>query len=521
MDSVRDVLPLPLVAVLLLVVHLYLRRSRLAARSRGHPLPPGPPRLPILGNLFDIPKDVPWEVYRNLNRQYGNIISLQVMDQIIVVIDDVTIAVELFERRSAIYSSRPTSNVIALSGWTQSLPLMPYGQWWRSHRRMFWQRFHPGVVSRQFPLQEDAVRQLLLRLLNTPEHFSEHVRYTLSAAMVKSTYGVNVAEEDDKYIATAEAGSATNEILLHAPTALEFFPLSLLDHIPRWIPGLGVLHRVKEGRDAVNKARLVPWTDGKALMASSNHFMLTLVSAVVEELSHLDDDSAAAKEEVAVNVAASAYTAGVETLHSAITAFLLAMSLYPDVQRKVQEELDKVISPNRLPELGDYDSLPYTKATVKEALRWHSCSNAHDVYNGYFIPEGSVVMFNAWATFQNPETYPEPHKFIPERYLGGTDQFATGCTDPTTIVFGYGRRICPGRYLADAIMFLYIASILHTFDITPPVDESGNPIRIEPRATTGISSNLVDCRCQLKPRSPGAEFLIRGYRKDEALALSG
>ncbi len=169
----------------------------------------------------------------------------------------------------------------------------------------------------------------------------------------------------------------------------------------------------------------------------------SLVSVIVEELSHLDDDSAAAEEEVAVNVAASAYTGEhrwvyypdlysrplltdkqrvsiqyvrqrkihksslnrtLQQLHSAITAFLLAMSLYPDVQKKVQAELDTVVGPNRLPELGDYESHPYTKATVKEALRWHSAAPmliphttvADDVYNGCFIPEGSMVMFNAW-----------------------------------------------------------------------------------------------------------------------------
>ena len=93
-----------------------------------------------------------------------------------------------------------------------------------------------------------------------------------------------------------------------------------------------------------------------------------------------------------------------QQLHSAVTAFLLAMSLYPDVQKKVQAELDSVIGPNRLPELRDCDLLPYTKAVVKEALRWHSVApllvprttTVDDVYNGYFIPEGSVVMVNVW-----------------------------------------------------------------------------------------------------------------------------
>ena len=110
------------------------------------------------------------------------------------------------------------------------------------------------------------------------------------------------------------------------------------------------------------------------------------------------------------------------------------------------------------------------------------------------------------AIFQDPETYPEPEKFIPERHLESGHPYA-GSVDPSTIVFGFGRRcvfdhdtlgiavelgctlrICPGRYLADATLFIYMASILHTFDITPPVDEHGVPIRIEPRASTGISS---------------------------------
>ena len=80
------------------------------------------------------------------------------------------------------------------------------------------------------------------------------------------------------------------------------------------------------------------------------------------------------------------------------------MSLHPDVQKKVQAELDSVVGPSRLPELGDYESLPYIKATIKEALRWHSVAPllvprttvADDVYNGYFIPGGSIIMFNAW-----------------------------------------------------------------------------------------------------------------------------
>lgn len=90
--------------------------------------------------------------------------------------------------------------------------------------------------------------------------------------------------------------------------------------------------------------------------------------------------------------------------HAALCAFFLAMSLYPDAQRKAREELDTVIGPTRLPTLADRPNLPYINAIVKETLRWHvvlpmgipHVSTVNDEYNGLFIPKGSMVMVNAW-----------------------------------------------------------------------------------------------------------------------------
>ena len=81
------------------------------------------------------------------------------------------------------------------------------------------------------------------------------------------------------------------------------------------------------------------------------------------------------------------------------------MSLYPEVQKKAQAQLDAVVGPNRLPEFADRARLPYIDAIVKEILRWHPVgpmgfahvSTEDDEYNGYFIPSGSIVMVNVWC----------------------------------------------------------------------------------------------------------------------------
>ena len=80
------------------------------------------------------------------------------------------------------------------------------------------------------------------------------------------------------------------------------------------------------------------------------------------------------------------------------------MAMYPDVQRKAQEELDRVVGSDRLPDFEDQHSLPYLNALIMELLRWHPVtplgvphrSVADDVYNGWHIPAGTTMVVNSW-----------------------------------------------------------------------------------------------------------------------------
>ena len=79
---------------------------------------------------------------------------------------------------------------------------------------------------------------------------------------------------------------------------------------------------------------------------------------------------------------------------------MIAMSLYPEVQRKAQEELDHVVGPDRLPEFSDYNDLVYIQAITLEAMRWmpvlplgvYHRVMTDDEYMGYFIPKGTVIV---------------------------------------------------------------------------------------------------------------------------------
>jgi len=123
------------------------------------------------------------------------------------------------------------------------------------------------------------------------------------------------------------------------------------------------------------------------------------------------------------------------------------MVLNPDVMKKAQEELDRVVGKEQLPGFSDKDSLPYIDALVKELLRWNPPApisiprrvTQDDVYRGLFIPAGATVIENIWAVFRNPDIYPDPEAFNPDRFLkdGETNPLVF---NPEDRVFGSGRR---------------------------------------------------------------------------------
>jgi len=189
--------------------------------------------------------------------------------------------------------------------------------------------------------------------------------------------------------------------------------------------------------------------------------------------------------------------------------FFLAMALNLTAQTKAQDEIDRVVGHGRLPDFPDQGSLPYVSAVLKETLRWHSPTPqglAHlqtkdDVYNNFHLPKGSMVMGNIWEILHDPLVYDEPMKFKPERFLrDGKLECITN--DPSRAAFGFGRRSCPGRALAEQSLWLAFAQVLAMYSIRP-LDES-----LRAKFTSGSISHPMPFKCSILPRSSHSVILL-------------
>lgn len=272
------------------------------------------------------------------------------------------------------------------------------------------------------------------------------------------------------------------------------------------MPGTGFKATARQMAAQLRQTTEQPYEFVKQQMREKKHKVSFLSQAI--------ESSDAEMERIHKWSASSMYLGGADTTVSSLMTFFLAMIKFPDVQKKAQEELDRVIG-NRLPTSADKGTLPYIDAVVKETHRWHPVapmalphsSTSEDVIRGYRIPKGSLLLPNNWWFTHDPEVYADPMAFRPERFLDTPTHKAE--PDPRNWTFGYGRRVCPGRYVADNALFITIAQSLAVFKVEKFVDQNGKTVEPELKFEPGVVSHPVPYRASIKPRSEMHERLIK------------
>ncbi|EMD37249.1 hypothetical protein CERSUDRAFT_113891 [Gelatoporia subvermispora B] len=488
-----------------------------AQRTRAwRRFPPGPKGLPFFGNVFDIPVDNAHITFQQISRDYtSDVISLNLMGTPVVVLNSMSAVVDLIEKRSSMYSDRPRLVMLGdLIKFDWSQPLMPYGDDWRMGRKMFSHVFQPSAIHQWQHIERDEVRRLLVRLIQDPDDISAHLRFFTASVIFRIAYGVELPEKNDILIKIAERAAHVVTVA-GAPGAylVETFPI--LRHIPEWMPGGGFKTDAKRFRDWADALLHVPFDSIKEKLCS-DELSQCAATKLFENFVHGASDKEYT-EYITQCTLATMYLGGADTTVSTLSSFVLAMALHPDVQAKARAELDTVVGADRLPDFYDKPSLPYITAIMKETLRWNPVIpigvprflNEDDEYNGMYIPKGSRVLVNSWAILHDECMYPDPLAFNPDRFmLDG--KLNPAIRDPASAgAFGFGRRICAGRFLAQEELWLTMAAILATFTIGDCTDMVGGQISPETAFMPGFLVHPKPFKCSMTPRSGEHEALVQ------------
>ncbi|KAF8907819.1 cytochrome P450 [Gymnopilus junonius] len=468
---------------------------------------PGPPRLPLVGNLFDMPESESWVTYNKWKETYGDAIYLEILGSPLVILNSYKACIDLLEKKSDIYSDRPIGIMAnILMGWNKAVMMSPYNDRWRRFRRITAQSMRKDAIKQFHPIQEREVARFLGSLLEDPDHYMENFRLAAGRSLLWNVYGLPVDDSNNPIITTTEKAMEIGVFAAQPGNFLvDFFPA--LQYVPSWFPGTGWKEFARKGRVLAHDMAEIPFDMTlKEIKSGNNEPSFTSINLGKNE----DPD-------IVKWCSGSMLAAGADTSVASVHAFFLTMTLFPEVQKRCQAEIDAVTGGTRLPEIADRDSLPFLSATMWEMMRWQPVSPLalphrvlkDDIYNGCFIPAGTVILGNTW----DPELFEEPDKFIPERYLPYFDKSiphdpAKLPLEPNEFAFGYGRRICAGMHYAETMFLISIARVLSTFDITKVKDANGNEITPELKFNSSIVRETLEFPCVIKPRSEAARALV-------------
>ncbi|KAF7340729.1 Cytochrome P450 [Mycena sanguinolenta] len=400
---------------------------------RDEKLPPGPPTIPILGNIHLLPPKFPFFRFTEWAQEYGGIFSLKVGNGTIIVVSDMAIVKELLDDRSGETSSRPSLYAVdVVTGRNYLVTATSDDHVWRMGRKAIQPLLAPQAVQAHLPIAEAETAQLLHDILHNPEEFYSHIPRSTLSFMTSVVFGKPAPRHDSpeatlfreyirqlSKIMSPEAAPVDLVPILNGPYIFGFLEQAE-QRIHRGLRNETFIEKILDRQEELGLSReMIPYICGVLL------------------------------------------DGGAETSSSFLQSLVLCLVRSPASLRKAQEEIDNVVGDERLPVSSDLEALPYVQAVIKETHRFRPVgptgvphATINDCrYREYIIPKGAPVFINVWGIFHDPNIFERPDEFWPDRYLLSHDGTKPGLSKNYSIraslPFGSGKRLCPGIHLAN------------------------------------------------------------------------
>jgi len=429
-------------------------------RQRRH-LPPGPFPWPLVGTHYHVKLPRPWIYMADLAKQYKSpMITIWHGHVANIICNDAWTISDLLDKRANIYSSRPHMVMLGDSrnATEYDQVCLPYGDRWRYHRKLTHGATGSQAVRAYRPFQAAEIVIMMRDLMQTPDRYVKAIeRYSISIVSCIG-FGRRVGRMDDDVAKVALKFMEGVDLVMPGMFIMETIPA--LFSLPRWLyPAAD-----KTLQNGLKFQRFFTNLSKEARSSSTKNFAQVLSEEQVKN--DLKD------EEISF-LTGNMIGGGVDTTASTTITFILAMCAFPEVQKKAYRAIQEAVGSERMPDWTDEANLQYIRACVDEALRWRTVTilggiphapNQDDVYKDYLIPKGTWITGNLWAIHRDPNEFPEPDVYRPERFITQDRPFPSKKGHSS---FGWGRRQCSGQPLAEQGLLLTFARLLWAFEIRP------------------------------------------------------
>ncbi|XP_027362879.1 cytochrome P450 71D11-like [Abrus precatorius] len=433
-------------------------------------IPPGPWKLPIIGNLPHLVTSTPHRKLRDLAKIYGPLMHLQLGEVFTIVVSSPEYAKEVMKTHDLVFASRPkilAAKIIAYD--CTNISFAPYGHYWRQLRKICTlELFTPKRLNSFKPIREEELTNLIKRIAS-----EKGPPFNLTQALLSSTYAIiSRAAFGKKCKEQEEFLSVVKEVLKVAGG----FEIGDLFPSATWlqlVTGLRPkLERLHHKMDQILENII---NEHKEAKSKSKHAQGKGEEDLVDILLKFEDDCDGNQDICLTNnnikaIIENIFAAGGETSATTIDWTMAELVRDPRVMKRAQDEVREVFNKNGRVDETCINEMKYLKLVVKETLRLHppaplllprECGQACEIH-GYDIPIKSKIIINAWAIGRDPKYWTEPERFYPERFIHSSIDYKGSSFE--YIPFGAGRRVCPGSTFGLLNVELALALLLHHFD---------------------------------------------------------
>uniref|UniRef100_N1QQ45 Cytochrome P450 76C4 n=1 Tax=Aegilops tauschii TaxID=37682 RepID=N1QQ45_AEGTA len=471
-------------------------------------LPPGPTPLPVIGNLLDVVGKLPHRSLAQLAERYGPLMTLRLGTVVVIVASSAATAREVLQTHNN--GRNPPDAWNGMGHAANSVFVLPPRRRWRALRRigaehLLSPRRLDGDALR--PLLRDAVLGMLGRVSELAASGAPvEVGHAAFASMMDLQWRAMFSAGLDE-ATSGELHGFAREAVAHSlrPNVSDFFPALAAADLQRVRRGFAthvarVYQLIDQQIEKRRNARQVG--DGDARTDD----LLDVMLDMSEEQGGKDVDDGLVNQDFMRAFFTDIFLAANDTVSGTIEWAMAELLQDPQSMTKLQQELKSVVGSKTHVEYSDIDQLPYLQAVVKETLRLHAVvplvpnkAEATVKIQGHTVPKGSTVLVNVWAVHHDAEAWPEPNKFIPERFLQHEQEVSfQGAADFRFVPFSAGRRTCLGLPMATRMIHAMLGSLLHCFEWTLPreVEESGVDMSERVGITMAMATPLQAIACR-------------------------